>query len=94
MPGAINPPDRPIEYVLLRHVTPAGPTMGYLGDHAIRARVIDEHGRRFAYAGVAPRRWNGSLDRDALTPGEFILPPGLVYRIERAPASRWAALFG
>jgi hypothetical protein len=42
--------------------------------------AVDYFGRRYVYAGVAPRRRNGKYDGDALRWGEWIVEPGLVYR--------------
>jgi hypothetical protein len=57
-----------------------GATIGTFCGEEIPESVIDEFGRLFHYAGVAPRRTNGQFDDDALKPGEFIVRPGLVYR--------------
>jgi hypothetical protein len=84
MPLAAIDFSRPVEYSILHHVRATGPTMGYYSDHPIAASIVDEHGRRFVYAGIAPRRWNGQYDVDALKTGEFIVEPGLVYRYERS----------
>jgi hypothetical protein len=56
--------------------------------------MIDEYGRYFVYVGLAPRKWNGQYDGNALGPGEFIVPPGLVYRYEDTKPTWWEALFG
>jgi hypothetical protein len=40
-------------------------------------------GKLYIYAGVAPRRWNGQFKGDALKPGEYIVRPGLVYRLKK-----------
>jgi len=72
--------DRPIEYSILHNAKPIGPSMGFYTDREIPESVIDEFGRRFVYAGVAPRKCNGAFDVDALAAGEFIVRPGLIYR--------------
>ena len=54
--------------------------MGFYADQEIPELIVDEFGRRFVYAGVAPRKFNGVFDVDALATGEFIVRPGLVYR--------------
>ncbi|HUA78019.1 MAG TPA: hypothetical protein VMA86_10130 [Acetobacteraceae bacterium] len=69
-----------IEYSLLHHAKADGPVIGTYMDHPIAEAVIDESGKRFVYAGLAPRKRGGRLDVEALGPGEFILRPGLVYR--------------
>jgi hypothetical protein len=86
--------DQPIEYSILRDVTQEGCSMGSYNGQDISESVIDEFGRRFAYVGLAPRKWNGDYDGNALGPGEFIVPPGLVYRYLSAGPSWWEALFG
>lgn len=72
--------DRPIEWSILHNVKPTGPSMGFYADQEIPESIVDEFGRRFVYAGVAPRKFNGVFDVDALATGEFIVRPGLVYR--------------
>ena len=94
MPGTlelIQP--RPIEYSMLFNARPSGRSMGYYMDRPISEWVIDEFGRRLDYAGIAPRRWHGQFDGDALRPGEFIVQPGLIYRLERPRAPWVASLF-
>jgi hypothetical protein len=86
--------DRPIEYSILRNVTPTGCAVGTYAGQEISETVVDEFGRRLAYVGLAPRKWNGQFDANALGPGEFIVPPGLVYRYESDDSSWWATLFG
>ena len=81
MPLATTVRGRPIEYFILHDATPAGPAIGTYAGEAIPSQVVDAWRRRYAYAGVAPRRLDGSFDGEALQPGEFILRPGLVYRL-------------
>ena len=83
---------RPVEYSMVVEPRPAGPTIGVYGGLPIAARVVDHFGRRFAYVGVACRRRDGQFDSARLGPGEFIVEPGLAYRLESAKrASREAA---
>jgi hypothetical protein len=93
MPLATATLARPVEYFILRGVTSIGRTIGVYADRPIADTIADEHGRRFVYAGIASRRWNGQFDVDALRPGEFILQPGLVYRLERQNGSSRRSLF-
>jgi hypothetical protein len=72
--------NRPIEWSMVHNVKATGPCIGYYADREIADSVVDELGRRFVYAGVAPRKQNGKFDVDALAAGEFILQPGLIYR--------------
>lgn len=83
---------RHLEYFLLHDAKPTGPTVGIYANRDIPASVADDFGRHYIFAGVAPRRWNGDFDLDALQSGEFILKPGLVYRMETLPRS-WIGNF-
>lgn len=82
MPLATLTRHRPVEYSIINRPRPVGATIGTFHGKAIPESVIDEFGRLFHYAGAAPRRWNGEFDDKALGPGEFIVPPGLVYRLD------------
>ena len=87
MPGSFELiPQRPIEYSMLFDAKPSGGCVGYYMDRPISEAVTDEFGRSFVFAGIAPRRWDGQFDTDALRPGEFIVQPGLIYRLERKKA--------
>ncbi len=79
-----------IEYSILHHAKPAGPTIGRLNGNAFSEFVYDEFGRIFVYRGVAPRLRNGQFDDAALKDGEFIVPPGLIYKY-RGKARRLVA---
>jgi hypothetical protein len=74
------------DYSVLDRATGSGEMIGSFRDHPIYERVIDEFGRVYAYLGVAPRRRDGSFDVDALGPGEFVVPPGLLYLCEETRA--------
>jgi hypothetical protein len=74
--------DRYSDYFLLAHPRPAGGGIGSYGGHPIPSAVIDEFGQRYVYVGLAPRRPDGGYDTAALGRGEWIVPPGLVYRCE------------
>ncbi|HVO01846.1 MAG TPA: hypothetical protein VMT54_06570 [Candidatus Cybelea sp.] len=77
---------RPVEYFILMEPRPDGPTIGTYGGQPIPAAIRDGFGRRFTYAGVASRLRNGKLDVESLSPGEWFVRSGLVYRIEPADA--------
>ncbi len=75
----------------------AGSVIGYLAGAPITETVIDLFGRRFAFAGIAPRNRDGRYDLDSLRPGEFIVKPGMLYRMDiieqvRQKASKNGAL--
>ena len=61
-----------------------GPVVGFYAGQPIAASVVDCFGRRYFYAGAAPRDHNGQYDFDALAPGEWIVEPGLVYALGNA----------
>jgi hypothetical protein len=65
--------------ILHRDFSPDGPVVGYIDGHPIRASIVDAEGRRYSYAGIAPRRRDGSYDVTALRKGEWVVPHGLVY---------------
>jgi len=71
-----------VEYLILVDPQPAGPLLGYYNEQPIPAAVVDYFGRRYTYAGVAPRCHNGRYDVDALATGERLVEPGLVYRFD------------
>jgi hypothetical protein len=83
MPLVSHSRRRPIEYSILHDAKPAGPPIGTYGGRDIPHSVVDESGRLYVYAGVAPRRSNGQFDDDALKPGEFIVLPELVYCLKK-----------
>jgi len=68
----------PSEYFTLE-IDREGPAIGYLGGRPIPGTVVDIAGQRYRFAGVAPRRGDGQIDRAALRPQEWIVRPGLVY---------------
>ncbi len=83
---------QPIEYSIMVEPRPAGPTIGLYRGLPIAERVVDQFGRRFLYVGLASRRRDGRFDVASLRAGEFIVEPGLVYRLEgNERASRKAA---
>jgi len=75
---------------ILAHTRPEGGPLGSYEGIPIAPAIVDDFGRRYVYAGLAPRRPNGRFNLDALRRGEWILPPGLVYRCDlpSRPANR------
>ncbi|HET6390941.1 hypothetical protein [Hyphomicrobium sp.] len=69
-----------LDYSVLHSARPEGPAIGALDGREFTEFVRDAFGRLFVYSGVAPRRSDGAFDEEALGPGEFIVPPGLIYR--------------
>lgn len=83
-----------LEYAVLYNTTPEGPVIGRLDGCEFSEFVLDEFGRRFAYSGVAPRLSNGQFDDEALKDGEFIVPPGLIYKYRgKADKKNWLTGF-
>ena len=60
-----------------------GPSLGTYAGEPIPAIIVDADGRRYFYAGLAPRFGNGRYDLDALRKDEWLVEPGLVYSGER-----------
>jgi hypothetical protein len=83
--GAGGP--KPVEYYLLADVKPGGEILGYYCEQPISEVVRDQFGRVYSYSGIAPRDSDGQYLLAELGPGEFILPPGLVYRAGPNPPS-------
>jgi hypothetical protein len=92
MPFTPPPRGRPIEYFMLHDAKPIGRSVGLYANREISESVVDDFGRHYVFAGIAPRLWNGEFNVDALRTGEFILKPGLVYRLEYIPPS-WLESF-
>ncbi|TCL67162.1 hypothetical protein [Rhizobium sp. BK251] len=69
----------PHEYFSLTAVVEEGPIVGYLRGKAISAAVVDKHGGRYRFVGVATRDRRGRLDVLSLRHGEWIVAPDLVY---------------
>lgn len=80
---------RRAEFFMLRAVVRAGPVIGRYAGAEIYQSIVDEWGRRYIFVGIATIRSEGDYDCDALRTGEFILAPGLVYRLDRIPPNLW-----
>ena len=65
---------------MLDQVTGLGKCIGSFRGQPIHEFVKDQFGREYEYVGAAPRMYDGAFDPAALREGEFILPPGLIYR--------------
>src|SRR5271169_4519880 len=72
---------RPAEFSMVVEPHTAGPVIGVYRGLPFAEQVVDQFGRRFAYVGVACRRRDGQFDLASLRPGEFIVEPGLAYRM-------------
>ncbi len=69
------------EFLFLHDVVPCGALIGTYLDHGIHEFVVDSWGRHYQYAGIIWRGPNGQYDRDRLEAFEFILKPGIIYRM-------------
>lgn len=69
----------PHEYFLLDAARTEGPVVGHLRGKPISAAVVDRHGSRYRFVGVAARDRQGRLDVLSLKHGEWIVAPDLVY---------------
>ena len=85
MPMQIGARSIPIEYYILRIAEPAASEsgtdstiIGYLADQPIFATVADSAGTCYRYVGLAARLSDGRYDVQSLSPGEWIVEPGLV----------------
>jgi hypothetical protein len=67
------------EFFILRNTRPAGPEIAKFAGVPVHAKVEDEWGRFYQYAGTSSR--SGSKYTVTLGEREFILPPGIVYRM-------------
>lgn len=92
MPHARIPKSWRVDYATLPQPRHMGRCVGIFAGHAIRELVVDGNGQRYVYVGIALRCQDGSIDVDALAPGEFIVPPGLIYRLESMPVPWWRKL--
>jgi hypothetical protein len=75
---------QPVEYFTLIEPRADGPVLGFFGDDPIPSAVVDCFGHRYVYSGLAPRLQNGRYNVIRLSPGEWIVEPGLVYRRTRS----------
>lgn len=80
--AAVTNLDRfPRECFVLTEFKTEGGVLGRLGPQPIHPFIVDNFGSRYAFAGIAPRRADGSYSLERLNAGEWIIEPGLVYRL-------------
>jgi len=72
----------PTEYFVLANLRSEGTVIGHLAGKPIPETVVDASGHRYRFAGVAPRAADGRIDVEGLRTGEWIVQPGLVYRMD------------
>jgi hypothetical protein len=88
MSGSDHHGSNTADYLVVADPRSEGPILGKYGENNIAATVVDCFGRRYDYVGVATRRPSGRYDADALQPGEWIVEPGLVYRLNTTKQPR------
>lgn len=75
------------DHCVLRQAKPVGPPIGLYRNLPLHEAVQDELGRVYRYVGVCEQRSPSFHCPDQfathLGDGEFILPPGVVYRMDR-----------
>jgi hypothetical protein len=94
LPGCYLGHRRELELSLVAEPRPLGPIIGHLAGVGFAETVGDSFGRCFTYQGVMPRGPDGEFDLESLRRGEFIVQPGLLYRLEGTkpgPRKPWAA---
>ena len=77
------------DFLVVVDPRPEGPILGMFGEHKIASTVVDRFGRRYDYVGVATRLCMGRCDADALKYGEWLVEPGLVYRLQATKQPRF-----
>ena len=79
---------QPVEFFMLLEPKPHGPTLGTYAGQPIAAGIVDADGRRYSYAGVAPRLRSGRYDLEALRADEWLVEPGLIYSGSTRPTPK------
>jgi hypothetical protein len=74
------------EFFILRHTTPVGPEIGKFAGISFHAEIEDEWGRIYRYVGTSPRKGPNYIVK--LREREFILPPGIIYRMLVQPRKK------
>jgi hypothetical protein len=77
------------DFLVVVDPQPEGPILGMFGEHKIASTVVDRFGRRYDYVGIATRLWMGRCDADAIKYGEWLVEPGLVYRLQATKRPRF-----
>jgi len=78
------------DFLVVVDPRPEGPILGMFGEHKIASTVVDRFGRRYDYVGIATRLWMGRCDADAIKYGEWLVEPGLVYRLQATKQPRFS----
>ena len=81
------------EYSLLYQASGIGAVIGSYRDQPIYETLVDEFDRTYTYLGLAQRRPDGSIDGDAIAPGEYVFLPGLPFTAATPLATAAPSLF-
>lgn len=71
----------PAEYFMLVGAQPEGDVVCFFREKPVTDVLKDERGYRYVFAGVAPRKYDGSYDVRNMRNGEVIVEPGLIYQL-------------
>ncbi|MDY0883501.1 hypothetical protein ACFPL7_11120 [Dongia soli] len=71
----------PAEYYMLVGAQPEGNVVCFFREKPVTDVVRDERGYRYIFAGLAPRKDDGSYDVRNMRDGEVIVEPGLIYQL-------------
>lgn len=66
---------------ILYNVKPMGPIIGVFAGVPFHEYIRDDWGREYGFAGIAHRARNSDYGCEHLGTGEFVLPPGIIYRM-------------
>ncbi|MBS0234149.1 MAG: hypothetical protein JSR99_11775 [Proteobacteria bacterium] len=83
----ITPRDT-MEYFIIRDATTCGPIIGRFQGFQIHSQVTDFWGRHYTYAGIIEKSRHGIYEIEKLKPLEFILEPGIIYKIQKHELSQ------
>ena len=77
----LDPRDN-VEYRIIHDAKASGAVVGYFRGRKIRECVTDPWGRNYIYSGIIEKQRGGRYDLGRLRPFEFILEPGIVYKMQ------------
>lgn len=66
---------------MLAGAQPEGEVVCFLGEKPVTDVIKDERGHRYVFAGLVPRKCDGSYDLRNMRDGEVIVEPGLIYQL-------------
>ena len=77
----LDPRDN-VEYHIICDATAWGAVVGYFRGRRIHECVTDRWGRNYIFSGIIEKQRGGRYDPGRLRPFEFILEPGIVYKMQ------------